>query len=215
MAQVMFKNMISFTFGAFTLAFLLWITYGLASVTNIEEPNYTIIQQNKHYELRAYDPCLIASVQVKGHYQEASSRGFRLIADYIFGNNQSQSKISMTAPVVQQSPISVVDETHRSPSSNQAHTLYFVMPSKYSLETIASPVNPDVLLKEMPARTVAVVRFSGIFSESRATTMLEKLKSALNKDGIKMTNKISFARYNPPWTPPFMNRHEVWIEVEL
>lgn len=190
-----------------------WVAYGHLAVSNIEEPKYRVTKQSEHYEVRAYEPYLIASVEVEGSYTQASSRGFRLIADYIFGNNQRSDQISMTAPVVQEpAHIAMTAPVVQEPSGDR-HRIYFVMPSEYTLETIPRPKSSAVSLREIPAREVAVVRFSGVFSQERASHIRDRLLAQLKEDGVRHTNHVSFSRYNPPGTPPFMNRHEVWVEL--
>ena len=193
-----------------------WVAYGYLAVNNIEEPRYTLIKKDADYEIRAYKPYLTASVEVRGEYRQASSEGFRLIADYIFGNNRQRSKISMTAPVIQErsTRIAMTAPVMQERSDSDSYRVSFVMPSEYTLETIAEPKNPKVSLSEIPARRVAVLTFSGVFSVERSEEKLRELRARLKAEGLDSTGKVSVSRYNPPGTPPFMNRHEVWIELK-
>ena len=72
-------------------------------MSNVETPKYegTVLKDN--IELRTYAPMIIASVEIKGNRKDAIGEGFRVLADYIFGNNVLDQSISMTAPVQQQS----------------------------------------------------------------------------------------------------------------
>ena len=179
-----------------------------AQARETEEPVYKVVKTTPDYEVRAYESYLIASVVIEGKYKEITGHGFRLIADYIFGNNQRQTKIKMTTPVVHESlpKMKVAD-------SIGSYTIYFVMPAQYSIDTISLPNNTMIKLTNMPARKVAVAKFSGSFSHTKALAIHQKLKQQLQSNGYHHTEKLIFARYNPPWTPPSMNRHEVWIEL--
>jgi DNA gyrase inhibitor GyrI len=88
------------------------------------------------------------------------------------------------------------------------------MPEQYTLTNLPQPNQSGISLKEIPARPVAVIRFSGLFSEERAQHKHAQLIEWLTTQKVKYKNQVSYARYNPPGTPPFMNRHEVWIELE-
>ena len=111
----------------------------------------------------------------------------------------------MTKPVVQQS------------RGGDHHTISFMMPSQYTLESLPKPRNERVKIRALPQREVAVVRFSGVFSKARANRERVKLIEWLRAEGLIEGNgedlPVGFSRYNPPGTPPFMNRHEVWIEL--
>jgi hypothetical protein len=190
-----------------------------------EEPKYTLLEKSEPFELRAYAPQLIAEVKVEGDLDAASSQGFRLIAAFIFGQNQVSEKIAMTAPVGIQSndqqksakiamtvPVGIEAVKPEKGVANQ-WTVSFVMPSEYTLETLPKPLNSQVKIRQLPAENRAAITFSGFYSED---TVLEKTKAL--EDWIKTKNMQAigppqFARYNPPWSLPFMRRNEVMIRV--
>jgi len=190
-----------------------------------EEPKYTLLEKSEPFELRAYAPQLIAEVKVEGDLDAASSQGFRLIAAFIFGQNQVSEKIAMTAPVGIQSndqqksakiamtvPVGIEAVKPEKGVANQ-WTISFIMPSEYTLDTLPKPLNPQVKIRQLPAEIKAAITFSGFYSED---TVLEKTKAL--EDWIKTKNMQAigppqFARYNPPWTLPFMRRNEVIIRV--
>jgi hypothetical protein len=175
--------------------------------------------------LRAYAPQLIAEVKVEGDLDKASSQGFRLIAAFIFGQNQVSEKIAMTTPVGIESndqqksakiamtvPVGVESAKPEKGVANQ-WIISFVMPSEYTLETLPKPLNSQVKIRQLPAEIKAAITFSGFYSED---TVLEKTKAL--EDWIKTKNMQAigspqFARYNPPWTLPFMRRNEVIMRV--
>jgi SOUL heme-binding protein len=185
-----------------------------------EEPKYDVIEKSDVFELRAYKPFIVAEAFVDGSLDEASNKGFRLIADYIFGNNKSQAgaseKISMTIPVTMEPKSEKISMT--APVSMQESSgkwrMYFVMPSKYTLETLPAPNNAEVKLREVPAKKFAVVRFSGFAGEEKTAKKTEELLTWLEGKQIKPSGVPELARYNSPWTLPFLRRNEVMVEYQ-
>ena len=171
----------------------------------IEEPKFILIEKENSFELRSYQPKIIAEVQVDGDMSESSSNGFRLIADYIFGNNTTQSgesiKINMTAPVGIQKVMN-------------GWKVYFVMPSQYTLDTLPTPNNAQVSIKQVPAKRFAVIRFSGFVDEDKMGQKVKKLNDWIVNKNLKPINSPELARYNPPWTLPFLRRNEIMVEVD-
>ena len=194
--------------------FVLLIT---GSAMAIEEPKYTVIEKSGEFELRAYSPKIVAETLVPGSMDKASSAGFRLIADYIFGNNTSRTgdkeKISMTAPVTMEpksEKISMTAPVSMKQTGGQWR-VHFVMPGQYTLETLPKPNNPVVTLREVPASNYAVIRFSGFAGEDKVAKKTAELMAWLDSKGITPTGKPELARYNPPWTLPFLRRNEVMV----
>ena len=186
----------------------------------IEEPKFTLLEKDKAFELRAYAPKIIAEVVVDGNMREASSKGFRLIANFIFGNNTVQSgkseKISMTAPVSVEPRSDKISMT--SPVGVQQASkdwkVYFVMPSQYTLETLPKPKSPLVNIKQISSQKFAVIRFSGLVDEEKMEKKVTELKQWTDDKKLKVLGNPELARYNPPWTLPFLRRNEVMVEVE-
>lgn len=186
----------------------------------IEEPNFTLIEKEQAYELRLYQPKVIAEVLVEGDMRVASSRGFRLIADFIFGNNTAQSgqgkKISMTAPVSIEARAERVSMT--APVGIQQKSdgwrVCFVMPKEYTLASLPKPNNPLVMIKQLPEQKFAVIRFSGLVNEEKMSKKVAELKCWIERKKLKTIANPELARYNPPWTLPFLRRNEVMVEIE-
>jgi hypothetical protein len=186
----------------------------------IEEPKFNLIEKESSFELRAYQPKIIAEVHVEGDMAESSKKGFRLIADFIFGNNATQSgksvKISMTAPV------SVTEEFKKIPmtapvgiqKAMNGWKVYFVMPSQYTLDTLPAPNDARVTIKPVPAKRFAVISFSGLVDEDKMAKKVKELNNWIVNKNLKPINSPELARYNPPWTLPFLRRNEVMIEVD-
>jgi SOUL heme-binding protein len=189
----------------------LFFALGSGLAMAIEEPSYKSLLQEDRMELRSYAPFTVAEVQVQGSFDEASRRGFRLIADYIFGNNQSitqpdrSEKIAMTAPVTVEPDPGTQGEQWR---------MHFVMPSSYRLQTLPKPNNSAVRLREVSEGLFAVIRFSGFTTESAIATRSEELQRWIQSKGWISTGSAQIARYNDPFTLPFNRRNEILIPVK-
>ena len=199
-----------------------------------EEPKFELIAQDGSYEIRRYAPVIIAETLVSGDMDAASGKGFRLIADYIFGNNSlagkaadnASQKIAMTVPVAME-PVAgpakiamttpVTAEPLSSASSMSTATewrIHFVMPAAYTVPTLPRPNNAAVTLRELPARTVAVLTYSGLNTASRVQEKTGELSAWMNARGMEPTGAPVLARYNPPWTLPMWRRNEIQVQVK-
>ncbi|MSS74854.1 heme-binding protein [Candidatus Pacearchaeota archaeon] len=197
----------------------LWSILGFFS-SRVEQADYTVIKKMKGYEIREYPAHIIAQTTVKGSYGESMNNGFRIVAGYIFGGNTKKESIAMTAPVVSQSgkgekisesiamtaPVVVTAE-------GESQIISFGMPRSYTLETLPTPNDPRVKIVMIPTKKYAVLQFSGYRSDARVKKMQEKLASSLVRDGVSTEGSTAYAGYNAPWTPPWMNRNEVLVEV--
>jgi DNA gyrase inhibitor GyrI len=168
---------------------------------NVEQPDYKLVTSKENIEIRDYPPMILAEVEVSGEKKQAISEGFKILADYIFGNNTSNKKMEMTAPVLQ--------EQHM-----DKWKVRFVMPKKYSFETLPKPNSKDVILIPLPARRFAVIRFSGLADNENIKLHTDKLKAYIVAEKLKPIGGTVLAFYNPPWTLPFLRRNEVMIEVD-
>jgi len=166
----------------------------------IEEPTFEVLAETEAYEVRRYDAYIVAEVDVDG--KSADNQGFRTLAGYIFGDNESSGKMRMTAPV----------ESRDAEKSGEI-TYAFVMESKYTLDTLPTPNNERIRLRERPPRIVAAQRFSGRWSQENITKHEESLLKALLDDGISLTGDVELARYDPPFKPWFMRRNEVMVPI--
>jgi hypothetical protein len=183
-----------------------------------EEPKSTVLEKEPPFEIRAYAPMIVAEVEVGGDLDQASSQGFRLIAAYIFGQNQVSEKIAMTAPVT------VVDQTIKSAkiamtapvgieSNAGKWVVSFVMPTEYTMETIPKPINSQVQLRQIPAVKKAVISFSGFYNDQKVSEKTLELEQWMRSRSLQGSGAPNFARYNPPWTLPFMRRNEIMINL--
>ena len=183
-------------------------------MSNVEKPDYKVIQTERNIEIRQYEPMIVAEVEVDGKREDAIREGFRLIADYIFGNNTVQRDIAMTAPVQQQESQKIaMTAPVQQQSTGRSWQISFVMPSKYSMETLPEPKNDRVRLKEIMTKKFVVIKFSGTNSNENVTEHENQLMNYIEANQIKIIDSPKYAFYNAPWTLPFMRRNEVMIEI--
>ena len=184
-----------------------------------EEPTYEVLERMDEYEVRQYAPYLVAEVDVEGGFGEAGNKAFRLLAAYIFGENQDGEKMSMTAPVESRPTKEGVRMSMTTPVTSTAtardqYTYAFVMERKYTLDTLPQPRNPRIRLGETAARVMAVRRYSGRWTEENYRRHETELMQALSDDDRRPIDSPILARYNSPFTPWFMRRNEVMVEIE-
>ena len=184
-------------------------------ISNVEKPDYKIIQSEQNIEIRQYEPMIIAEVEVDGKREDAIRDGFRLLADYIFGNNTVQQVISMTAPVQQKvNQNMAMTAPVQQQSTGKSWRMSFVMPSKYSMDSLPVPNNNRVRLKEILAKKFVVIEFSGTNSNENVTKHENQLMNYIEANQINIIGSPKYAFYNAPWTLPFLRRNEVMIEIK-
>lgn len=207
-----------------------------------EEPQFELLAKHDAIELRRYPAFIVAETTVEGDMDAASGKGFRAIADYIFGNNtvagatpdKSSEKIAMTAPValeplpaasqkiamtapVAMEPVADAAQGGDSPQALQGAKrwrVHFVMPSAYTLSSLPQPNNPAVQLRQVPAKTWAVLTYSGFNTEAGTQKRSDELLAWLATQKITPIGSPQLARYNPPWTLPMFRRNEVMVEIQ-
>ncbi len=212
------------TFSRAALAGSLVLLGGYAMAT--EEPAYTVTREGPDFELRRYQPQLLAETEVDGRFDQAGNQAFRILADYIFGNNQAAEKIAMTAPVSQRPAEAAGDQDRgtriemTAPVTQQAASaqtdtfvVSFLMPARFTLDTVPRPNDARVRLREEPARLMAALRYSGSWDESHYRTHEARLMKAVRAAGLSPLGEPVYARYNSPLSLPFTRRNEVLIEV--
>ncbi len=165
---------------------LIWSVGSWLVVRNIEEPSYTVVERRDGYEIRDYAPYIVAEVETSGQRNQSLNQGFRLLADYIFGNNTKSAPIAMTAPVAESvsEPVAMTVPVMEQ-GSGDTRRVTFSMPSKYTLETLPKPNNSAVKLREIPSHRVAVLRFSWYATDSRVARLQSQLIDILKRDNIK------------------------------
>jgi hypothetical protein len=185
----------------------------------IEEAKYTVLERQGDFELRQYEPQIVAETFVEGKFQDVGNEGFRRLYDYISGKNRKREGIPMTAPVSQEAASEKIPMT--APVNQEKVSgkwrITFVMPSQYTLETLPEPEDSRVLLSKVPGQLMAALSYSGIWSLGRYLGRYEekekRLKELIQQKGLKIVGEPVFARYNPPFMPWFLRRNEVLIPV--
>jgi hypothetical protein len=183
----------------------------------LEEPDFEVLLETEDYEVRRYQSYIVAEVDLDGDFKAAGNDAFRILADYIFGNNEPGEKMKMTAPVESREGMrmNMTAPVTSTPADDDSRVTYaFVMERKYTMDSLPAPTDPRIRIVERPARIMAVRRYSGGWSEKRYRENETALLDALQADRIEATGIPVFARYNAPFTPWFLRRNEVMIEID-
>lgn len=187
----------------FLLTAVLTSACSVFGIRTEEQPHYSVLRTMKPFEIRQYDPYVVAATSAEGPFEKTQNGSFRILARYIFGGNESKQSISMTAPVVQNPKM-------------ETWTMTFSLPKKYSLSTAPKPNDPRVQLREIPAETIAVLRFSGTVNEKKVRLQEEVLKNWILEQGdLEITDEPRLAGYDPPFTIPFLRRNEIMIPIKI
>ncbi|MEI6623170.1 MAG: heme-binding protein [Actinomycetes bacterium] len=166
-----------------------------------EQQVYRVERTVGDLEVRHYEPCVVAEVSIDGSFESAGSKGFRPLIGFISGRNESETKVAMTAPVIQDVPNGRTDEN--------SYTVSFVMPAGATRESLPIPTDAKVVLRTVSEHNAVAVRFSGRWSRSAFDKQIERLRQVAADNGITLVGDPRFARYDPPWTPWFSRRNEV------
>ena len=183
-------------------------------MSNVEKPDYKVVQSEQNIEIMQYKPMIFAEVEIDGNRKDAIRDVFRLLADYIFGNNTVAQNISMTAPVQQKENQKIATTTPvQQQLEGKSWQISFVMPSKYSMDSLPVPNNNRVRLKEILTKKFVVIEFSGTNSNENLSENENRLMNYVQDNQIKIIGSPKYAYYNAPWTLPFLRRNEVMIEI--
>ncbi len=181
--------------------FITLITMGLFAFKSdgIEMPSYSLIKKYGDVEIRQYPAMVIAQTQLSQSSMDNNmNNGFRNIAGYIFGGNDQNQKIAMTAPVVMK--------------MSDTATMYFMMPKKYSVNQLPKPNSNNVKILEESSRVLAVIRYGGFSSEKKIEKYQKQLAEVISQNNLKTKGPYMYMGYNAPWDV-FNRRNEVAIEV--
>lgn len=182
----------------------------------VEKPEYDVVFNSNDIEYRLYKPYLIAITAVKdtSSYSKAANSGFMRLFRYISGDNISSTEIAMTAPVQQKSSQKIaMTAPVQQVETDQGWTLSFMLPSSFTLASAPQPTDAQVVIEEVPARLMAVLRYSGRWTEKNFKKQEARLRQELERAGIEILSTAESAVYNPPFMPPFMRHNEVMFEV--
>lgn len=174
--------------------------YDYKSTKNIEMYNYKVLETVGEIEIRLYESATFSSVQLNGsQYSEIANKGFRILAGYIFGGNESNESIPMTSPV--------------SMELNDSITMSFLVPKNYKLEDLPKPNDERINFKTVPEKKVASITFGGFADDEKIEKYKQKLKEELSKNNIEHFNTFTYLGYNPPFRI-INRRNEIIVELK-
>ncbi|MFC1841487.1 heme-binding protein [Candidatus Dependentiae bacterium] len=182
-------------------AFVGWQLWYALQIT-LKEPGYTVLQKKDGYEIRKYEPYLIAHIAFPGSYKAVTNKGFRALANYIFGGNKQNVRMPMTVPVFVEKKMEI-----------DGYDIAFVMPSPYKRQTLPEPKDDRIKITEKLSEKVAAYRFTWYPSAKQVEQKKESFMALLERDGIKQRSPIILARYNPPFILPFLMRNELLVVI--
>ena len=184
-----------------TVVFIAFQSFMSISNSNIEKQQYRVVKAEKGFELRYYPPATFATVKSSAKsYRELSGSGFRKIAGYIFGDNESSTKIAMTSPV------------HMDINEKES-SMSFVMPSNYDVKSLPKPNDARVEIHQTPGEYAAVIEFGGFANDASIRKHAEELKQLLDEKGIKTIGNFRYLGYNPPYQI-IARKNEIVVAVE-
>jgi len=196
------------------LATLVLMTFPMVSKAT-EEPDFNIVQQINDIEIRDYAAYTVAEVLIEGPADQAGNRAFPILAGYIFGKNKGERKMAMTAPVIQRAePVRMAMTAPVTQTQTPAGTVVqFVLPKDVNLANAPEPLDSRVKLREVPSARVAVIRYSGFWSDANYSRHLASLEEALKAANLVWEGEPVYSRYDPPFMPWFLRRNEIWLHL--
>ena len=196
---------------------LIWPLFCCSCVTvGIEKAKYQVIEKEGKFEIRQYKPQIVAETVVEADFDKAGNVAFRRLFNYISGDNRRKESIAMTAPVNQKNSSEKIAMTApvNQQQSEGKYIVSFLMPSRYTIETLPEPLDSSVRLKQIPPRKIAAIRYSGSWSRKRYEQKKNLLEEFIRNKGLQIKGQDIFARYDPPFQIPFLRRNEVQFDVE-
>ena len=186
------------------------------SAMAIEKAKYKVLEKEDDFEIRQYEPQIVAETYVEGNLEDVGNAGFRRLYAYISGDNEKKQSISMTAPVGQEVSSEKIPMTApvTQEKKDDQWRITFLMPAEYSLETLPEPLDERVKLATVPGRLMAAVKYSGTWSEEGYEENKTLLEEYIRRRGLTKAGSTVWARYDPPFMPWFLRRNEVLIPVE-
>lgn len=173
------------------ILFTLWMGWGLYVIYTTERPPYKVIESlSSNVEIRQYEEQTWISTAYA-----SDNASFPVLGSYIFGQNVDGAQIAMTAPVITDQRMS------------------FILPTNMSKVDAPAPAGQAIEFTTVPARQLATLSFSWLTPPDRVARKTTELMNALQASGIRPADQPFLMRYNDPWTPPFLRRNEVAVEI--
>jgi hypothetical protein len=183
---------------------------------SLEKAQYTVLEKSGSIEIRQYQPYIVAETLVDADFNNAGNIAFRRLFSYISGNNRTKESIAMTAPVAQQPTSEKIAMTAPVTQQKSADkfAISFVMPSKYTMETLPKPLDSNVVLRQIPAYKAAAIRYSGTWSKKNYDKQKALLDKFIKDKSLKAVAEPVWARYDPPFQLFFLRRNEILIPIK-
>lgn len=186
-----------------------------------EQQPYEVVRAEDGWELRRYPQHVVAETTVgNASFEDAGNRAFRSLVGYINGENTRRQSIAMTAPVVQSSGKAASSEKIAMTApvvqtgGTDGYVVAFVLPATMTEADAPVPARPEVRLRTVPEQLVAAARFSGRWTHESWERHRDELLARLTAAGVTAVGEPRFARFDPPFTPWFLRRNEVLVDVE-
>jgi len=198
-----------------TLCSLILFAFPMTSQAT-EEPDYKVVQRLEDIEVREYAAYAVAEVVVPGPAAEAGNLAFPILAGYIFGKNKGAHKFAMTAPVTQAAEPVQLEMTApvTQTAAPDGFRVQFVLPKGVTQASAPEPLDTRVTLRDIPPSRVAVIRYSGFWSDANYNQHLAKLQATLRAADLVWAGEAVYSRYNAPFTPWFLRRNEIWLHLD-
>jgi len=181
-----------------------------------EQQEYQVMKVRGVVELREYAPWVVADVVASGSAEQAGSAAFRPLFEYISGANHGAEPLAMTAPVIQQPTserLAMTAPVIQEAAGAGEWTVSFVLPAGRPLSQYPTPTNSRVSLRAVPGETAAAIRWSGRWTSSNIARRTQDLRQVMAEAGWQASGEPRWARFDPPWKPPFARRNEIVIPV--
>lgn len=175
-------------------------TRGNAVYKGYEMPPYEVEYAAGDREIRSYAPFIVAEVTVAGNRDQAIRRGFRTLANYIFGGNADSEKVAMTVPVTQE-------------PKGSNWTVQFMMPADYTLETLPKPESNAIRFFEASPERQVTISFAGRGTTDMLQQKTDELRAFAQERGLTITGNPRYHFYDDPFTLPWNRRNEVSLPV--
>jgi hypothetical protein len=174
-----------------------------------------VLEKTEAFEIRSYEPHLVAYVDVTGDYETAINAGFRILAGYIFGGNTRKENIRMAAPVTEfKNERIAMTAPVTEQESGEFRRISFVMPAQFTMDTLPRPNDARISFEVVPAKKYAVSRFTWYATQSRVERKKLELSAAIKSAGLIQKAPPIYAGYNDPYSFPLLHHHEILIEIQ-
>ena len=195
-----------------SLVTIIILLFGRSAMA-VEEAKYKVLNEQNGFELRQYEPHVLAETLVDANFEDAGNEAFDRLFKYISGNNKQQQKVAMTSPVGQESQKIEMTSPVGQQRQDGKWVVSFMMPAAFILTTTPEPKDPSIYIRAVPARVMAAVRYSGFWSEKSYRHNLANLQDWMTSHQLTAIGEPIWARYNPPFMPWFLRRNEILIPV--